>query len=245
MVSRVVNRRRKRYRAPSLMAKRIKNNSYSAGYNMVQPTRTSAIARGVPRGPVPQKMRTVLRYCEQQFNINPGLAGAAAAFVFTGNGLFDPNITGTGHQPRGFDNYMALYTYYTVIATRMVCYFAPNQSEIFNLIVGVCPLSNNTANSDVRDYVEAQGCEINYLRPGGSSASKMIKVEVDVKTWFNSKSPVDDENITGDSTANPVKQLYWHIFAACVGANDGLTIDATCIIEYDVVFHGPNELAIS
>ena len=39
------------------------------------------------------------------------------------NSLFDPNLSGLGHQPRGFDQLMAVYEKYTVVAAKItVCY---------------------------------------------------------------------------------------------------------------------------
>ena len=53
-----------------------------------------------------------LRYVEN-FTLNPGMLGATVN-VFSMNGLFDPNITGIGHQPMYFDNYMGIYGRYRV-----------------------------------------------------------------------------------------------------------------------------------
>ena len=69
------------------------------------------------RSPVPLKMAATLLYSDQ-ITLNPA-AGTVSKHVFSANGLFDPNITGVGHQPRGFDQYMALYNHYTVIGARI------------------------------------------------------------------------------------------------------------------------------
>jgi hypothetical protein len=42
-------------------------------------------------------------------------AGFCASRFFIANGLFDPDISGSGHQPMGFDQMMLLYTTYTVV----------------------------------------------------------------------------------------------------------------------------------
>lgn len=238
---------KKRYRASSApMKKRKVNANYSAAYNMVVPTRTSMIARGVPRGPVPRYMRTVLRYAEQTFTLDPGLSGASTAYVFTANGLFDPNITGVGHQPRGFDQYMGLYNYYTCVASRIVLRASPAASETLNLMVGLCPLNNSTANSDSIDYLESQGCLFEFLRPGTSSAAKKLQNEVDLKSWYDVKSPVDDESLRGNNGTNPSRQVYWHVWASAITSSGNPTaLECTVLIEYDVIFSGPNEVTSS
>jgi len=42
-------------------------------------------------------------------------AGGSNSWVFQGNNLYDPNYTGTGHQPMFFDNYSSVYSRYRVI----------------------------------------------------------------------------------------------------------------------------------
>jgi len=39
-------------------------------------------------------------------------SGAVSTYVFAANGLYDPNITGTGHQPMGFDQLLQFYNHY-------------------------------------------------------------------------------------------------------------------------------------
>jgi len=40
--------------------------------------------------------------------LNPAI-GAAAGYVFNLNSLHDPNTSGVGHQPTGFDQLIAIY----------------------------------------------------------------------------------------------------------------------------------------
>lgn len=66
----------------------------------------------LPIGGFPSRRTTVLRYVED-FSLDPG-NGNSAVNVFAVNNLFDPNYTGSGHQPMFFDNYAQLYSKYKV-----------------------------------------------------------------------------------------------------------------------------------
>lgn len=212
---------------------------------MVIPTRTSMIARGVPRGPAPRTMRTVLRYAESLITINGGAGGTSDAYVFSANGLFDPNITGVGHQPRGFDQYMGLYTYYAVVAVRITVKFAAAPAETLNQMIGISPLAISAENTDPKDYMEQQGCVWDFLRPGTSGASKTLHCEIDLKNWFGVGNMLSDPYLRGESTSNPSRQLYLHCWAAAIQASDPSAIDTNVIIEYDTIFFTPAEVGTS
>ena len=70
-------------------------------------------------GPLPMTQKAKFNYFNG-FNLDVGAVGIPASYVFSANGLYDPNITGIGHQPRGFDQLMALYDHYVVIGVRAI-----------------------------------------------------------------------------------------------------------------------------
>jgi hypothetical protein len=64
--------------------------------------------------PFPPSVRKQLRYCEN-YQLAVGTAGICGTEVTLAlNSLYDPNLSGTGHQPYGFDQMAALYTKYRV-----------------------------------------------------------------------------------------------------------------------------------
>ncbi len=68
--------------------------------------------------------------------LDPG-AGAMAAHIFSANGLFDPDITGVGHQPYSFDQWMAVYDHYHVVGAKISVTFLSTQEAAANNHVGV------------------------------------------------------------------------------------------------------------
>lgn len=245
-MARTVTTYRKRMRTLSAGKKKRKvNPRYTPGANMMVRTPNSLVARGYPLGPVPTKLRTVLRYSEPLTYLNGGAAGTAYAYVFSANGLYDPNISSTGHQPRGFDQFMGLYTYYVVVGVRATMRVSPNTSETNSQIVGLCPQMGYTALTDPKDYLESQGCIWEHLRPGTSAASKKLNLEVDVQSWFNQKDPLADDYIRGDKLSNPPKQLYIHAWIAGIQSVDPVAADCSVLLEYDTIFFTPYDVSAS
>ena len=46
------------------------------------------------------------------------------------NSLFDPDFTGTGHQPYYFDQFATIYQRYTVIGSKLTATFTPIPAAI-------------------------------------------------------------------------------------------------------------------
>lgn len=65
----------------------------------------------------PVRFRTKMRYNELVSIASVG--GSLSAYTFVANGLFDPNNTGTGHQPMYFDQAMLIYNHYKVIGSKI------------------------------------------------------------------------------------------------------------------------------
>lgn len=93
-----------------------------------------------------------LRYATR-FLMDPGAAGTAATYNFAANGMYDPDITGVGHQPRGFDQVMALYDHYIVEEACMEVWASPSDlnNAIF-LTLGVRDQVNTSV--DFKDHIE-------------------------------------------------------------------------------------------
>jgi len=79
-------------------------------YLSVRGARTTTVVRSA--GPVPQRAIVKMKYVEDNLTGN----GSTIDYLWNMNSTFDPNLTGTGHQPYGRDTYAALYNRYRVFA---------------------------------------------------------------------------------------------------------------------------------
>lgn len=65
----------------------------------------------------PQQLVSKLRYCDTM-NMSPS-SGSLVKQVFRLNSVFDPDLSGVGHQPLYRDTFAAIYDQYAVISTRI------------------------------------------------------------------------------------------------------------------------------
>jgi len=71
---------------------------------------------GKPR-PFPIRMVVTLRYCET-IAVTSSLTTIGNLNIAC-NSIYDPNLTGTGHQPYGHDTYANIYNQYTVLRSKL------------------------------------------------------------------------------------------------------------------------------
>lgn len=207
--------------------------------NAPVPTRAIMSLRQNPRRVFPEKRqhRTTLRYFGNFISINPGIGGVAAAHVFSANGLYDPDITGTGHQPVGFDELMALYDHYTVIGSKIRVYFQNNDTSNAQF-AAVVVRDRTTVSTDTREIVENGYISMCHLATFGTGGDKGQSANsVDLSKFLGRSNALSDSQLKGSVSANPAEQVYYHVTAFPVGQVDSTTVTANVVIDYDVIFH--------
>lgn len=82
--------------------------------------------------PVPQRMIAKHKYAS---TVQVPISGGAGLWQINLNSVYDPDRTGTGHQPYGRDTYAQLYNRYRVIGCRYAVAIAPeNPNQVCQLV---------------------------------------------------------------------------------------------------------------
>ena len=187
--------------------------------------------------PTKKQHRTQLRYFGNFISLNPGLGGVASSHIFSANGLYDPDITGTGHQPIGFDELMALYDHYTVIGAKIRVYFN-NLDSSNNQFGTVVVRDGPSASTDTREIVENGYVSMCHLATAGTGGDKgQVATSVDIAKFLGRSNALADSQLKGSSAANPSEQVYFHVSAFPADQVDAGNVTATVILDYDVIFH--------
>lgn len=204
---------------------------YSSRYTR-KTTGLSAVTVGGP-DIIPDSYSCKLKYTEI-LNLSPGLY--YYQYQFSGNGIFDPNVTSTGTQPTGRDQLAALYQKYVVTGSRMKLLFTNTVSSA-SVIVSSIPTTSAIA-------IAANDINMNLRNPysknkvaGTSGGSNRITVSnyMTTKKIFGEKSIAEDD-YEADVGAQPTNQWYWTWNAATGDLGTSITGNMIVEITYYVKF---------
>jgi hypothetical protein len=193
--------------------------------------------------PLPSRLHAKLKYVSPvtlTSGVTPGV------HVFSANGCYDPDITGTGHQPRGFDQLIALYDHYVVLKSQAkVEYMFTTGSSVS----GIQLQSSSVAQSDYIDYAEQARCDFavapRVITTGGVPEPLVHTMHFGAKEFMGIPDPITADKLQGTVSANPSDQAYYHIWMQSYDGSSAATQNALVIIEYDVVFIEPVPVASS
>lgn len=184
-----------------------------------------------------------LKYTEL-FQMNPGALGVPATFVFSANGLYDPAISIGGHQPRGFDQLMALYDHYTVLKSKIVVTFMKGSNQTTSLIGTVSLRDDLVVESNISDYIESRNTAFGAL-PGGGNSSLILKKSYDAASFMGRPDPLCEDSLRGNVSANPSDGAFYHLALQPTFSTDANAVDVMIYMEYTAVFTEPKNPAFS
>lgn len=201
----------------------------------VRRTKRSAgpVAVVSPMHPIPQIYKTTLKYSEL---ITLSYTGTNTVYQFNLNNLNDPNRSGTGHQPNGYDQISTLYTKTRVTGAKYSITFS-NASATYQaeVLTQLCP--NATTSSTFADAVETQYTKRLTLDPYGAE-SKTTSATVNIAKLFGISQATlrsDDQYIAGIG-GNPAEQCCLNIWVQNISTATAITVYARVNIIYTVEF---------
>jgi len=202
------------------------------GHRYYGPT-TSSFTR-YPVGP--NTLLRKLRYVDSVV-INAG-AGAAVNHFFSANGLFDPDVSGTGHQPLAFDQYIAMYDHYKVLSSKMTIHplANPSASTADNQQIITIYLDDDTTSIvNMNNMIEQGQTSYMVVNSGASAPPKGLSRTFNSNTFFSNRKA--SSQLLGTSSANPSEQCFFNISTSPLnGSGDPVSLAVLVVIDYVVSF---------
>lgn len=196
-----------------------------------------------------EKLKTTLRYVDT-ISIDPGSAGIAS-HVFMANGLYDTDVTGTGHQPLGFDELAALYTQYRVTSSDIkVTPVSAGTASTVPALIGVFRDSDATLSYTLGTaIIEDPRVSNEWGCFGEKNGPDPAVRKYSLDAHYNAKRDMSPETADNATTmsANPSGSYasYWQVWAASVYGNDPGSVEFVVEINFRVEFTEPLHLTQS
>jgi hypothetical protein len=172
------------------------------------------------------------------------LAGGAnlyAAQVFRMNGMYDPDETGGGHQPRGFDQLVSAsgpYTRFTVTRCEVTAVFKNGTADIG--FVGILAGNYAVATDDVdtiTECLERSNIVWKQVMPTGQTGQNaQLSASYDVAQFMGRPNILYDTDLAGSSAADPADQAHVMVFIVTPAVAPSAYVDVQ--LKYTAVLHG-------
>lgn len=176
------------------------------GMNRFKPGRKRAIGkirRFLPLAGFPEKKFVKLRYVEtKSFDIS-----TFTPFAFSCNSAYDPNQSGAGHSPYGFNQWALIYNHYKVWGSKMTLRVTNAGALQCGTIYGIKVDDDGSVNTNVNSLMEQKDSRYDVIV--GQNAPRALS-----KKWSLRKTmdPTED-GVSAIVSANPSDQEYFVIYA--------------------------------
>jgi hypothetical protein len=196
-------------------------------------------ANGVRVG-FPAERTVTLLYCDYDgFSSSTGVLGK---YQYRLNSCFDPDFTGTGHQPMGFDQWAAYYNHYVVEECAYEVEMSPTGTVYTYQATHIS--DDSTVPTNLSEIQELGGV-VAMGTPYSSTNSHIFKGKVNIAKFFNRSSIATDSELRALTTANPTETCYLNLFASNADPVQGQAFYFAVKLAYRVRFMEPKDLAPS
>lgn len=216
----------------------------------VLPSRSRARRSSIPRQVsvdlglgFPRQLKITHRYAES-FDLT-STSGTVAYYNFKANGMYDPNTTGTGHQPLYFDELSGIYNHYMVVGSKITYTFGAMSATNGGARMAAFINDDNTQTpTNINNVVEqSSGSRVVVLPYGASYQPGPVTLYWSARKEFGATG-LSKDSITGSPSADPVDQSQFTLALQADGAGT-VTVGFTVVIEYIAIWFETKDISSS
>lgn len=147
--------------------------------------------------------------------------------IFRGNSLFDPDETGIGVQPYGYDQLTGLFGVFRVVGSKIRIYFRQDNNAPGAIKAVLLATTQNVDTFDIADLMQRPGTKGTSVTVVDDTRKQKLWAYKSTR-WLFPEVTTSDAGFNHAYNANPQNQWYW------VVAFDTYDSGTTRQISYDV-----------
>lgn len=190
----------------------------------------------------PRTQRVQLRYA-CNVDLQDGTGGVLDLHAFRANGIYDPDVTGVGHQPLGRDQWETFYNHYRVVESRITVQ-GGTQIQVANqkpAVIGIYLSDDLTVPVKWTELVEA-GRGSYMLDNNLNTEIRTLRCVYKQSAFFKGQG-VNQSQLGAAMNADPMEQCYYILYMQAADQSSLATLRSfKVIIDYLVEFSEPKDL---
>lgn len=196
---------------PKNYAKKYYKQKYRGKSRGRKKTTAMKLYKPLPLNGRPPNQVVKMRY-SQLINFPYSLA-SASFHVFRANSIFDPDHSGTGHQPMGHDQWAQFYNHYRVLGSKIRVDYL-NEDTAQPALVG-CFLDDDattTATFKSDHIIETGRGRWKTVSSVAPSTGKPLVLKYSAKRFHNAVDVKDRNDLKATFGTNPSEQAYYIVW---------------------------------
>lgn len=194
-----------------------------------------------------------LPYVEWQ-NVTMGAVAQNVVLTYRGNGMYDPDYALGGHQPMGFDQYIALYNkYYVKSATIKVSVWAgpldtnsANNNDAMLFVWADTDAAGPAVGLDAKTVAERCMAHNGRMQHVGNTYNTPKVLSLKAFTKDICDKGFQSEDTSGTSSSDPFNVWFFHaVVCDPLTAYPNKPLQILTRISYDAMFYDSKELGTS
>ncbi len=188
-------------------------------------------------------------YYDSRFEMT-GAAGILQVHFFRANDVYDPDATGVGHQPIGFDQAMLFWEQFAVFGSKITVNFRSNTADGARVGVFLSPdtsvptitqlMENGLVKSDVVCGTNSIGLGFHTFKRIDMSCSNVKYFQMKGKEEYFA-----NPNFIGNVAGSPTEMVYFGVFGFNHITTTTMDVLFDVELSYDVRFQEPKKISPS
>ncbi len=213
-------------------------NKRNGGYKLAPMSRYS-VSNAPGIGFLNPHLYVTLTYSETIQFSNATLVGSQQ--IFNLNSIYDPNRTGGGHQPYGFDTLITLYNRYRVLKTSWSFEFGPTATN--GVYANVVPVNGSLLTPVTTAGTFETSAEVPFARPfmvpnAGATVTISGSMALNKLNGCTITEYLGDDRFEAQIGASPAEVMT--IYITTYNPNTATAAHSVmCTLHYEVDFHDP------
>jgi hypothetical protein len=200
---------------------------------------------------LPRTLRRTLRYA-QTFSLTTGAAGLVGTVQsMMLNSCYDPNYSGTGHQPYGYDQIVQFYQQYFVHSCRytLICNTIGGTAEVC-VCLQIFPTAGGVSIAGISTDAATEKSTVSTFPVGssGNVRTRSVSGEVKIAQIFGltpAQYAAQTDVYGAAVTSNPSLGAYLEVGIGSYSGTAGESLAVQIILDQDVEFWQPKTLSQS